>query len=391
VRRDGGSRSIRYYPTEEFRHAVAMRYISLPQRERERKGYCDEILRDYEPNKSFYLPQKIRDELHARCAPGSFNCKDPALAQQMRRFMTDLSHHSALLEGVRVNYIDTISLLEDNIQSKRLSDEEAMIIRNHYNAAKIISAATGYPPDPRDFRVCGHDIFQIHAILSDGLLKDRRLQGRLRHEPVEVQYSQYVPISIPQQIEYYFGMLVDKARAISDPYEQAFFLAVHIPYLQPFADCNKRTSRVVCNIPLLNNGVLPVSWREVSVKDYNDAIMCIYEKQSLYGFAMLFSEACARSFERFNIEAKQRRPSRLEVTYAKEISDVIFRRVVDGDYHYRPSIPEEDWAYLRGYIDSVLQDAIDNDMVLAPYRISYEDWKSWRESQIGIPDERMTG
>jgi len=85
------------------------------------------MLIDYEPNKSFYLPASTREALHERCAPGSFNCKDPAQAQQMRRFMADISHHSALLEGVRANYIDTVALLEDNIQSRRLSEEDAIV------------------------------------------------------------------------------------------------------------------------------------------------------------------------------------------------------------------------------------------------------------------------
>jgi len=34
IRRDGEGRATRYYPTDEFRHVMAMRYIALPQKER---------------------------------------------------------------------------------------------------------------------------------------------------------------------------------------------------------------------------------------------------------------------------------------------------------------------------------------------------------------------
>ncbi len=34
-----------------------------------------------------------------------------------------------------------------------------------------------------------------------------------------------------------------KLQRINDPFEQAFFVMVHLPYLQPFEDVNKRVSR----------------------------------------------------------------------------------------------------------------------------------------------------
>jgi len=206
---------------------------------------------------------------------------------------------------------------------------------------------------------------------------------------VEIVYSQYVPLKIPQQVEMYFGMMMQKAAQIEDPYEQSFFLAAHIPYLQPFADCNKRTSRVACNIPLLNKGVLPVSWREVTLRDYHDALLCLYERQSMYGLAQVYTEACIRSFERFDIEQRQRRPNRLEVTYAKEIEDIVRRRVLDGDYEYCPSMPQEDWNYVSGYVDSVLKDALENDMVLAPYRIAHDDWHAWKSRDMASASDAV--
>lgn len=382
LRREGGDRYARYYPTAPFQHAMAMRHIGAPREQRPKVGYDFELLRSYEPNKTFYLDARSREHLHKYGKINGFDRSDPTQAQTLRRFMMDLSHHSALLEGVRAQYVDTIQLLEDNIRSQNLSETDAVILRNLYNAARFLVDLTA-PNDQGHrawSRVSANSLCQIHALVSDGLLHDRRQQGRLRHHKVEIAYSQYVPLFVPDQIESAFHLMVQKAAEIQDPFEQACFLTVHIPYLQPFSDCNKRVSRVACNIPLLSQGVLPVSWRDVTPRDYHDALLCVYECRSTYGMAQIFTQAYIHSAQRFEEEQRQRQPSRLEVVYAREIAQTIRRRVLDMDENYKPQVPPEHWPYLQGYIESVLRDALENEMVLVPYQISYGAWLDWRQA-----------
>ncbi|MGV7959954.1 Fic family protein [Photorhabdus tasmaniensis] len=54
--------------------------------------------------------------------------------------------------------------------------------------------------------------------------------------------------------------LLAKTQVISDPFEQSFFIMVHLPYLQPFADINKRTSRLAANLPLLRSNLCPLTF-----------------------------------------------------------------------------------------------------------------------------------
>jgi len=68
---------------------------------------------------------------------------------------------------------------------------------------------------------------------------------------------------IPQMIEECFDQLIIRAQKIHDPYEQAFFLLVQLPYLQAFDDVNKRTSRLAANIPLIINNLCPISFVDV--------------------------------------------------------------------------------------------------------------------------------
>jgi Fic family protein len=69
---------------------------------------------------------------------------------------------------------------------------------------------------------------------------------------VDISGTTYHPLAIPQQLEDYFRLILAKTDAIKDPFEQAFFLMIQIPYLQPFEDVNKRISRLGANIPLIS-------------------------------------------------------------------------------------------------------------------------------------------
>ena len=75
--------------------------------------------------------------------------------------------------------------------------------------------------------------------------------------------SVYLPIAMPQRIEELFGIVMSMAAEIADPFEQSFFLMVHLPYLQPFEDVNKRVSRLAANIPLIQHNLCPLSFIDV--------------------------------------------------------------------------------------------------------------------------------
>lgn len=132
-------------------------------------------------------------------------------------------------------------------------------------------------------------------------------------------------------IAHEFRQLVEKAAQIKDPYEQSLFLLVHLPYLQPFADCNKRLSRLSCNVPLLAQGCIPVSWAEVNQRDYADSLMCVYEYNSTYGMAEVFTDACCRSIERMVLHDGMRTPSRMEISHAQLIAQAVRARILHGD------------------------------------------------------------
>src|SRR5205807_10078844 len=113
--------------------------------------------------------------------------------------------------------------------------------------------------------------------LSNNLLADPRASGRLRTIPVAIRKTTYHPLEVPQLIEECFDQILDTAAAISDPFEQSFFAMVHLPYLQPFEDVNKRVSRLAANIPFIRQNLSPLSFVEVPKRIYVDAMLAVYE------------------------------------------------------------------------------------------------------------------
>lgn len=78
-------------------------------------------------------------------------------------------------------------------------------------------------------------------------------------------------MEVPQLIEECFDQILETAAFIDAPFEQAFFVRVHIAYLQVFEDVNKRVSRLAANIPLIRQNLFPLSFLDVPVPPYIDS------------------------------------------------------------------------------------------------------------------------
>ena len=140
-----------------------------------------------------------------------------------------------------------------------------------------------------------YTILNIHGLLSHDLLLDPKACGRLRTIPVKIDKSVYHPVEVPQLIEEYFQIIAQKASAIKNPFEQSFFLMVHLPYLQPFLDVNKRVARLAGNIPFIRENLSPLSFVDVPESDYIQGLLAIYELNRIELFRDVFVWAYERS------------------------------------------------------------------------------------------------
>ena len=104
---------------------------------------------------------------------------------------------------------------------------------------------------------------------------------------------------MPQFIEECFDQILATASAIDDPFEQAFFVMVQLPYLQPFDDVNKRVSRLAANIPLIKANLSPLSFEDVSRELYTEAMIGVYELNRIECLRDVFIWAYRRSAARY--------------------------------------------------------------------------------------------
>jgi hypothetical protein len=104
---------------------------------------------------------------------------------------------------------------------------------------------------------------------------------------------------VGQLIEECFNQLLATAAAIEDPFEQSFFVMVHMPYLQPFDDVNKRVSRLSANIPFIKRNLSPLSFTDVPREIYTEAILGVYELNRVELLKDVFIWAYERSAAKY--------------------------------------------------------------------------------------------
>ena len=212
----------------------------------------------------------------------------------LKRLLIDLSWASSKLEGNTYSLLETERLLELNEAAQGKADSETQMILNHRNAIEFLVQS-----NDDDIGVNGYTIRNVHALLADNLLHDRAVAGRVRTSAVGIGGSVYLPLNGGAVLEEAFDQLVATAAAIVEPFEQAFFLMVHLPYLQPFEDVNKRVSRVVANIPFIRHNLCPLSFIDVPDRSYIDGLLAIYELNRIELLRDVFLWAYERSTHRY--------------------------------------------------------------------------------------------
>lgn len=288
-------------------------------------GYNRAFLESYVPNTTRYLSEPIRQRLHqlGRSPEGGRPAGTYA-RQILNRLLVDLSWASSRLEGNTYTRLDTQNLIEFGMLAAGKDQLEAQMILNHKAAIEMLVENA----DEIGFNT--YTFCNLHALLSENLLPDPGASGRIRTIPVDITGTVYQPLAIPQQIEEFFRLILTKAGAITDPFEQAFFVMLHIPYLQPFEDVNKRVSRLGANISLIRSNLAPLSFVDVPERSYVDAVLGIYELNRIDLLVDVFSWAYERSCQRYTVlRDSLPEPDPLRLRYRTQLRDVVTALVQD--------------------------------------------------------------
>ena len=358
--------------------------VREPIQRRRPVGYNRTFLDGYRPNETFYLPAEIRQRLFelGRSPDGDQLAAGTYVRKIFSRLLIDLSWNSSRLEGNTYSLLETERLLELGEAADGKGVKEAQMILNHKAAIEMLvdqAAETGFNR---------YTIFNLHALLSNNLL-DPRACGRLRSVPVGVAKTVYHPLEVPQLIEECFQKLLDTATAIQDPFEQAFFAMVHLPYLQPFEDVNKRVSRLAANLPLIRRNLCPLSFVDVPESSYVDGMLGVYELNRIELLRDVFVWAYERSCARYSAVRQslgEPDPFRLHhraliaATVAAVVRSGMGKKAATAFIRRRAAenVSQESRARFVEVVETELMSLHDGN--IARYRLRPSEYQAWRKT-----------
>lgn len=277
----------------------AVKFLDIPLYAREKMSYNRDFLENYVPNKTTYVPESMRQQLFNEGKRFDTTLAAGTYARQIsQRLLIDLSYNSSRLEGNTYSRLDTQKLVEEGITADGKVHEETVMIMNHKEAILFLVE------NAQEIELNSLTIRNLHYLLSQDLLANPEACGNIRSIDVDIGQSTYKPLNNPHLLKELFELILFKARKIEDPFEQSFFLLVHLSYLQAFEDVNKRTSRLSCNIPFIKENLCPLSFTDVSRDDYITALLAIYEKNIFEPLLELYAWAYLRSCEQYGVVKK---------------------------------------------------------------------------------------
>lgn len=357
--------------------------VSLPLQKREPAGYQRDFLESYQPNVSSYLTEAEKKKLAELGMTSKINAPAGTYAKEiLQRLLIDLAWNSSRLEGNTYSLLDTQRLISDGVLANHKSATEAQMILNHKDAIEFIVQ------DSDDIGFNRYTILNLHALLSHNLLPNPAASGRLRNFGVGITQSVFTPLGVPQLIEEMFEMILHKAIQIDNPFEQAFFIMVQLPYLQPFDDVNKRVSRLAANIPLNRSNLAPLSFTEVPGELYIQGLLGIYELNRIELLKDVFLWAYERSAKQY---AAQRQslgePDPFRLKYREPIRNLVIEIVANAlSKAVSVGLIKEKSKQIVPEDQSKFVEAVETELInlhegnFARYMIRPSEFKAWEQA-----------
>lgn len=400
LRMEGKTRGARYFLTTPQAEALATRdsdqedyppltpaskalrdEIRKPLSQRTPVGYKRTLLDSYRPNQTFYLPESTRTHLSGLGQPKVLEMKAGTYARQiLERLLIDLSFNSSRLEGNTYSLLDTKRLVLSGQLPQGKDAKETQMILNHKAAIEYLVEQA------ESIRFNVLTLQSLHALLSENLVGDPADSGRLRMGAVGITGTVYHPMEIPSQVEECFRQFLLLAGEIQDPFEQAFFALVHIPYIQPFIDVNKRTSRLAANIPFIRENLCPISFTDVPGDAYTDAVMAIYELNRIELLRDVFIWAYERSCKAYQVvQQALGEPDPFRLRY-RDVIKVAVQQIVQQEMNpvqaqkwlvdLSDRVEADDRIRFFAVVQTELSGLHEGNIVR--YRLTEPEWQAWR-------------
>ncbi len=206
-------------------------------------------------------------------------------SSELRNLAVVWCYYSGKIEGNTYTYVETETLLKDGITPEKRY-EDAKMLKNLHNTfvGELEYINKGQNQEPIDERT----LFRIHSTISDGLVSTEE-RGQLRSRPVRISGTEYISPKSKEDIMQHLGMILFDQEKYDNPLERAVFLHCNIARIQPFIDGNKRTSRMVESIVMMNANLIPIySAKDADILHYRRGLIAFYETGDYEQYADYF-------------------------------------------------------------------------------------------------------
>ncbi len=199
--------------------------------------------------------------------------------KELERLAIDLSWKSSQIEGNTYSLLETERLLKDKETAAGKTKEEAIMLLNHKEAIDFLVEHSDYLTP-----LSISKIEDIHSLLIKELAVDKNIRKRR----VGISGTNYRPLDNEFQIREALESACELVNSKKNVFEKALLTLILISYIQPFADGNKRTARIISNAILMNFKHCPISFRTVDTVYYKKAMLLFYEQNNLSRFKEIF-------------------------------------------------------------------------------------------------------
>ncbi|MFR9310086.1 MAG: Fic family protein [Hydrogeniiclostridium mannosilyticum] len=212
-------------------------------------------------------------------------------------FNIEYAHNSTAIEGNTLTLIQTKTIIEDGLSVGGKELREIYEVANHAKAFAYVQkcVADGKPLDENIVK-------DIHALLMENIL----VGGVYRNVEVRITGAGHkppVPSEMYRQVKNFFADLPYKTEL--NAIELAAWTHAEFVRIHPYTDGNGRTSRMIMNYQLMENGFLPVSIAKENRLEYFEALEAYAVNGDLAPFAEMIAGLEQQRLEEYIAIAEQ--------------------------------------------------------------------------------------
>lgn len=178
-------------------------------------------------------------------------------------FAIKYTHESTKIEGNTLTLIQNKMIIEDRMSVGGKTLREVYEVENHNKAFQYIKNNIR-----QGIKLDSNVVKDIHQILMENIISG----SIYRYEDVSITGATYTPPSRLEMHDRLSAFYYDLEHKKFNPIEKASWVHAEFVAIHPFIDGNGRTSRMLMNYALMEEGYLPVNIQAENKEEYYNTL-----------------------------------------------------------------------------------------------------------------------